>query len=816
LKKTLSLKEDTLLGGEGRPYSPLHLLLCYLLFFVSGFSSLVYEVVWSRMLVLVMGNTTLATTTILVSFMAGLSLGGYYWGSLVEKGSRSALFLFGALETGTGIAAIIISQVIWMIIPSELWIAQTAGMENFGQATIRLVLCFCILIIPTFLMGGTLAVIGRHLVAGEQDFGRTTAALYGINTAGALLGAFLSGFFLIHALGHNGSLILAACLNLLVGIISMGFGLRERKNFVPNGGSLASKNKKKGRPKSSKTLISLVLFGVGISGFCGIAYQILWTRWLILIIDNSVYSFTLILTAFLAGIALGSLLVAPCFRVLRNPIIMFAIVEISIGISAFFFPFFIHLKPKDPGLSYLKFLLITIPLGILPPTVLMGVAFPLGAQIYQSHKGLVGKSMGTAYSINTAGSVLGGVAACFVFIGQLGFQKSALILPGMNLAIGALIALTQVRGVLRYAFAGSTALLILMAIHIMPHDYFRQKYGELEPKSDLIYYKESLSTTATIFERPDQKRVLYLNGIPELDTSLLSVRTFKFMGALPGLLHRDPKNALMITFGAGITAGTASLFVDHLDCVDLAEQAREIAAYFRPLNDQVVEKKTTALYHDDARHYLHRNPEKYSIIISDATHPRVYDSGVLFTDEFYRLVQKRLSQDGIFLQWLPLHGLELKQYLGIIHTFSNVFSHTSIWCVDQGYSILLSTPQPLQIDLQAFQKKLLQKDIQKNLGQVGLDNPYRILSYFVMGEKKIQELLSGEDAIMTDNNPGHLFFPFHATFDNQYANWPKDNYLKLKANEETIVPFLENISDLEEKKNRLINIIQYFEAHEDL
>ncbi len=798
------------------PLSPLRKLFAYLLFFISGFCALVYEVVWSRMLVLVMGNTTLATTTILTAFMAGLSLGGLYWGSRVDKARRSPLFLFGCLETGVAISASVVSLIIRAIVPLEAWISHLSGSGSPLQVMTRFFLCFCVLIVPTFLMGGTLAVIGRHVISREGLFTKNTAILYGVNTAGSFAGAFLAGFFLIKLLGHSGSLLLAAALNLAVGIFAVWAGALEKKQDIPGKASLKTARgvgRKEKRPVGR--IVTLVLIALGISGFCAIAYQIIWTRLLILTIDNSVYSFTIILMGFLAGIALGSFMLAGCYRFVKSPILLFAVVEVGIGVSAFCFPFMIHTNPNVPDQVYLKFLISSLPLGILVPTVLMGIAFPVGARIYQQFKGDIGRSIGVVYAVNTAGCVLGGLSAGFILIGSLGFRNSILLLSGLNLTIGALIGFLSIGGKPRYTFVGVFVLFFVSAYIAMPSDYFPRKYATLDPGGDLIYYKESVSTTATVFERPDKNRALYLNGIPEVDTSYLSIRTFKLMGALPGLLHEKPEDALMITFGAGIAAGTAILFADHLDCVDLASQARDIAPYFETYNNRIIQNSGISLYSDDARHFLQTSRKRYSIIISDATHPRVYDSWVLFTQEFYRIVRNRLSENGIFLQWLPFHGLTTDQYLGIVRTFSDVFEHTSIWRVGQGYTLLLATPDVLEIDWQTFQKRVTAPDIRNDLKLVGLDNPFEMLSYFAMGEGNVKKMLSGSPSVMTDNSPAHLFFPFSSTFRDQYDRWPLANYEKVKAYEESVIPFLANISEDEATRKKVEGVFRYYKRRGD-
>ena len=571
------------------------------------------------MLVLVMGNTTLAASAILTAFMAGLSLGGVYWGRRVDKTSRSALLLFGCLEAGSGISALVVSKFIWLIVPLESYFPQIFDGGGFMQALIRFILCFCVLVVPTFLMGGTPAVIGKHMVSRGGRFGRHMAGLYGINTAGSFIGAFAAGFFLIRYFGHTGSLLTAAVLNCIVGIIAVWAGFRDKTPDTPRSilqSEETSPPTAEYRGLHGKTA-HLVLIGLGISGFCAIVYQILWTRLLILIIDNSVYSFTIILMGFLAGIALGSLVAVGCFRYVKNMLLLFALVEICIGVTAFCFPFFVRLKPYTPELSYLKFLLTTLPIGLFLPTLFMGIAFPIGAEIYRRHRGDVGKSIGFVYAVNTAGCVLGGMMAGFFLSDFLDFKKVCSFCPDSTL--------------------------------------------------------------------------------------------------------------------------------------------------------------------------------------------------VLFTHEFYRLVRSRLAENGIFLQWLPFHGLTTEQYLGIMRTFSSVFDHTSIWRVGQGYTLLLSSPQPLKIDFQSFLRKLAETKVQHDLRSAGLDNPFELLGFFAMGEETLRKMLAGSEMVMTDDSPAHLFFPFSATFKDQYNQWPLANYKKIKAFEESVVPFLYNISDSPVKRKQVENAVRYFE-----
>ncbi len=788
-------------------------MLPYILYFISGCVGLIYEVAWSRMLVLVMGNTTLATGAILAAFMAGLSLGSLFWGRFIESRAERSLAVFGLLEAGIGLAALALPVILPLLAPLEGSVSSLGRDVDAFRIPVRFLFCFSLLIWPTFLMGGTFAVIGRYTIQHPSRFGRDAAFLYGVNTAGAVLGAFLAGFLLIKSLGCMNSVRLAACLNFCVAAIVLLVYCRG----APSG---SSSPRAPGEPgprfdavrRPGRTEARMTLLCLGVSGFCALAWQVLWTRLLIPVVDNSVYSFTIVLMGFLLGMTLGSLLIAILARWIKKPTILFALVEIGVGVTAFLFPFFIHLTSVDRGIPYWKGLLIKLPLTLLAPTLLMGAAFPLGAWIYGNRIGMVGRGLGRVYAVNTLGGVLGAGAASIYMIPALGLRNSFLLLSCGAMAAGWAVLASHVRRAVAGAALAGLVLLALAGTKGMAGKFFAEKYGLLEEDSELIYYKEGLAAAAGIFQRPDGNRVLYLNGIAEVDASLLSVRTFKLLGSLPGLLHEDPSSALMVTFGAGVTAGASTLFADTVDCVDLADQARDISAFYSRMNHRVLEKKGVSIHVDDARHYLGNTDKRYDVIVSDATHPRTYDSWILFTREFYELVRGRLDAGGIFCQWLPFHGLPRERFEDILRTFSHVFPHTSVWRIGPAYCILLATPETLAIDFGDFYRKLSRKEVKRSLAGVGLDNPFAYLSCFSMGEETIRVITAGSTAILTDDSPAHVYFSPGASLDDQHRRWPEENYRLVQAHEESVTPFLTNRDVSEARWAKVLSVMRQYEA----
>ena len=781
----------------------------FILFFISGGIALLYEVVLSRLLVLVMGNTTLATSTILAAFMAGLGLGAYTWGRIVETRPNTALRIFGLLEIGVGLIAFAFPILYQMAGGMEVALFGYSDTQHEARLGLRFLFSFLWLLPPTFLLGGTLPAVGRHVIRHGRQFGRNTAWLYGLNTLGAVLGAFLTGFFLVRLWGHTTTLFMAAASNVVVGSIAVLIHHRYFKNqkSPPETGK-KSKKKQRTEIEPSAWAARIAIIALGLSGFCALAYEVIWTRLLVLVVDNSVYSFAVILMAILAGIALGSLILAPLLRKIMSVFTAFALVEILLGVSAFAFPFFIQLSPTPGPTEYIWFLLGKMPLVVLVPALFMGAAFPLAAEAYQARQKHVGRSLGAVYAANTLGAVLGAVAAGFWLVPLFGFRLSSLGLPAINLIAGFLLLVVSTK-TWRFVLAGVVVIgLAVAGWFVMPRDFFFQKYAQLESQGKLTFYDEGRSATVTIFQMPyNNTRLLYLNGIPELDDGKLSVATFRLMGTLPMLLHPEPKDALMVTFGAGITAGAAAIRAENVDCVDLVEQYHQIATYYAASNNDITNNPKFSMFIDDARHYLQTTKRKYDVIVSDATHPRSYDSWVLFTTSFYDTVKEHLNEGGIFCQWAPYHGLAPDQYQTILRTFQHSFPHTSVWSVGEAYSLLVATEKPLSIDFMELGKLLYQPNINKNLAVVGLDDIVEVLGHFIMGEDQLRKF-TGEGPIITDDSPAHLFFPVQATMREQYENWPEINFARIFEHRGSVIPYLTNVGKSEEDREKILYLIR--------
>ena len=281
----------------------------YSLFFISGISGLVYEIVWLRMLSRIMGVTIYATSTVLAAFMAGLALGSFLFGRLADR-RADWLRLYAGLELLIGCTALVIP----LVLTGSLSLYRTlhhlypsTGQSLALSALIRAPISFAALVIPTTLMGGTLPVLTAYLAKRENVFGRNFSLLYGLNTLGAVTGVFISGFITLGAFGERWTVLLGVAINFIVACCAYWFYNKEREVPPSSAAGKALTGAEGSVSPYSSEIRSVVLVAFAASGFTALSYEIIWTRQLILWLKTSIYAFSGMLCVFLVGTAVGSI-----------------------------------------------------------------------------------------------------------------------------------------------------------------------------------------------------------------------------------------------------------------------------------------------------------------------------------------------------------------------------------------------------------------------------------------------------------------------------------------------------------------------------
>ncbi|MGB3565419.1 MAG: fused MFS/spermidine synthase, partial [Thermoanaerobaculia bacterium] len=476
--------------------------LMFLLFFLSGISGLVYQIVWTRQLVLVFGNTLLATSSVLTAFMAGLAAGSYLLGKYIDARPWPLIKLYALLEAGIGGFALVFPLLLAAATPLYTGLYRVLEGNIVLLNLVRFAVCCGLIFIPTFMMGGTLPVLIKRFVERDRSLGHQTGFLYGLNTAGAMVGCLASGYFLLRTLGMQKTTWVAVGINLTVAAVAWALARGEDVTAEGETGAVGVDIEGGvGEPGASGATIRLVLVGIGLSGFCALAYEVFWTRMLNLFLNNNIYSFTAILATFLAGIALGSLLYTKFLSRVGRPVVLFAGIEIAIGLLSYATPFVFNLFHgtlffrQSEALTLAKTAVIMI-----APTVLMGIAVPLAVQICQRGPRREGTTVGTVYAVNTVGAILGAFAAGFVLIPGVGLHRGLIAVVSLNILAGFLPLISEARPARRPVWGGVLFGMVASMFLAAPATLFRGLYQKYQPTADILHYQEGKIANVVVYD----------------------------------------------------------------------------------------------------------------------------------------------------------------------------------------------------------------------------------------------------------------------------------------------------------------------------
>ena len=805
-------------------------LAILIIFFASGATGLIYEVIWTRMLTLVFGNTVFAVTTVLTSFMAGLALGSFYFGRRADEQTRP-LRTYAYLEAGIGIFALIFPIILILLNGVYVGIHRQIHAAFYPMSLIRFVLSFLVLLIPSTLMGATLPIISKFFVSRLENLGWDVGRLYSLNTFGAVVGTIAAGFFFVKWFGVNWTLRFSAVANLIIAGIALLLDKQWMEEWKNGGmeGTHPSNHPaiQPSNPPSSGLppfIVQLVLWAFAVSGFCALAYEVLWTRILVFFLGSTTYAFATMLSGFLFGIAAGSFIFAkiadlPYFREKpQHQVSILGIVQIFIGLSAIaLLPAFSELYAIRLGLPAGRFWsFISCVVVMILPTILMGASFPLVTRIYTLNLNKLGRSIGNVYSINTVGAIFGSFVAGFILIPLIGIQKSVVLIASVNTIVGCILIVLnpQTKRQFRLPAIVSAALIIILSNLFIPTGKpivlksaifkYQNPGGKLLPGDS---YKEGVDATVTAIVDADGVRRLYVDTNQAAEDSRWDSPSHRVIAHLPLLLHPRPQRALIVGFGMGVTSYSATQHGVTVDAVELSPGVVNANKYFTHVNGNILENPLVNLAVDDGRNYILTTENRYDMISTGIIHPLVSSgSSSIYSEDFYELCKGILTQDGIMCQWVPLHRLPEEYYKMIIRTFIKVFPHTTLWykCTPD-FAILIGTPEKLRIDFSNFIARAQIPSIREGLAYDDLDG-MSLLDSFMMSEETVGKYV-GEGPIHTDDRPRLEFFgaiPPDTT---------SQNILSMVKFRESVKPFLINIGYTPEEAVVIRNLLDtYFNA----
>ncbi len=750
------------------------LVLC--LFFLSGASALVYEVVWSRLLTFVFGGTAFAIATVLAAYMAGLAIGSWTFGRRIDKGGHP-IIVYALLEGGIALWALVLPAILTALNGFYGVLYQSLNPGPSVLALIRFLICFLVLLVPTILMGGTLPVLSRLLVGGRKSLGLKTGILYGTNTIGAVAGTAAAGFFLIPNLGMQLSTWVAIAFNVAVTILA--FGLRPLLPYEEPSSKPVAAPEPEPVPADHR-LKKIVLFVYASSGFAALTYEVAWTKVLSGALGTTTYAFSAMLTTFLLGLALGAFIMARLAD-RHNPVLLLAWSQLGVAVLGLlalpvfgnlpylFIEAYRQLGPSWQAQTLAKFALCAV--TMLPPTLLMGGAFPLVARIYADAMGKLGRQVGTLYSSNTLGAILGSFSAGFILIPLVGRQGTILTAAAVNIVSASLLYWTIGRTLSGRAriVAALTALAILPALYFgsRPWDPYVMSSGAYvyaetyarEPDlrksfhdSRLLYYEEDTEAIIAVY-RAQHVLSLRTNGKVEASSSG-DMLTQKLISHLPLLHHPNPADVLMIGLASGISLGSALAYpqVQQADCVEMLEGMTNVTDFFRKYNHDCMNDPRTRLIINDGRNHLALSDRTYDIIISQPSNPWIAGIGSLFTREFFAIGARRLKPDGIFCQWVQMYQMSREDFGSVVKTFHEAWPHMSIWMGSPGDIVLLGSRVPLELDYRKLSSDLSIESVTADLQQVGVRDVFGFLQSYIGGDDAAAALTRGAGRTITDDN----------------------------------------------------------------
>lgn len=695
----------------------------YLALAVSGFSALLYESTWGRMLQRVFGVSDLAVATVLAAFFLGLGLGSLAASRRAARLARPWV-TYAALEFAIGAYALLSLILIPRVHDLYAWIGSDKSFE--ALTIIRLVLALTILLPPTCLMGATLPVVVAALSRREQHWQTSATRLYFFNTAGAVLGAGATGLWLVPEYGTRAAVAIAAFGSLLAGAIVLRIwrGTDGATAAPADAGSV-----EEAEVAETRATPRLAMRLAAAAGFTALAGEVLWTRVLRIILQGTTQAFAAMLVNYLAGIAIGSLAAERIARRAAHPLRAFAVAQIAVAFASVMAMLMTPQLPRLIGIlrgtaelsPHEPWIILAVSAVLLFPVALVvGASIPLAWRVAGGGGRHAADHSGKVLAANTLGGLVGSLAAGFLLVPTFGVELAILIVLIVNLAIAgvALRASVAESGNWRLAAGAAPLLLGVLVCLCRPSiDLPFLLLGRFRPADAVIqgpgknwnetirYLREGRNTTVTITQG-EETYLLCNDGRRE---SGVSVREPYFgselalLGALPTLFAAQKERAMVVGLGAGHT--TTMLLAggwQRVDVVELEEAVVEAARALHelrgkpfPLDDTV----HTRLIVDDARAQLALAPSaSYDAVVSQPSHPWLAGSSALYTDEFFGEVRRALRPGGVFALWVNLFRMDVPHLRSVIATLLHVFGHLQAFVVDLYNFVLCAGDAPQTID----------------------------------------------------------------------------------------------------------------------
>jgi spermidine synthase len=764
---------------------PKLLLVMGVVFFFSGFSSLIYEVVWMRRLSLFFGSDVYSAALTLGAFMGGLTLGSLLAARYADH-LKKPLVWYGLLEISIGLYALFFPNFLNMFSGEYRRIYQSFfSTAPWIYNSFRILVASVTLLIPTTMMGSTLPLVVKRF-AQQRGIGKYSGFFYSINTFGALAGVLGVGFLLLPNLGIRTTTLFACCINVVIGTLALAFGLfSSDKTEVVESPTVISPASEAIEPEHDPSLVRAGLIGIGLSGLAALALEVVWMRILTQSFSGAVYSFSIMLSCFLFGIYFGSKKVAGVIDGRSDPMRLFGFLELSIGLMVALLGILTYFVPRF--FSNLLWLLTAISKGhfgfactaaefavsgflIAIPTILMGATFPVAVKICTPTIDSIGRGTARVYAANTAGAIVGSLLGGLILLPAFGNRISLLVIAGIFTVTGLYLlyrAANRGWATLRdpqiVTVVGLFAAFVVITL-LLPRQIVTNFYYAGNEKANVIYHAEGIAHTIDIIKTDKNVTIMQVNGTLEADTTYSQRRHFILKAHLPLLLHPNPHQVAVVGLGLGITLSATNRHpgLDQIQLIELSPEMVKAQGHLEDVSGGVLRSPKVKLRIDDGRNFMAMSDQQFDMITADPIHPRVSGVGYLYTREYYEALKQRLRPDGVVCQWMPMYRISKKSFDVAFRTFVSVFPNASFWYV-RGHGLFVATQDNFSVDYKNLEQRIEDPVIQADLASINIRNAAQFMSYMLMGPDQIRTYLEANPGpLNTDDN---AYLEYHTPFE---------------------------------------------------
>jgi spermidine synthase len=697
----------------------------------SGCAALIYEIVWFQWVELIIGSSAISLGVLLATFMGGMCIGSLLLPRVVAR-RHHPVRVYAVIEFAIGALGILLL----LVMPAVSGLYAAIALQGIPGLLLRVVISAVLLLPPTILMGATLPAIARWMDSSAVGVSRL-GNIYAANIGGAMFGCLLAGFYLLRVYDTAAATYVAAAINGTVALVAALLAARASYH-------LPSENLR-AAPSASAPDARWVYIAIALSGLTALGAEVTWTRILALLFGASVYTFSLILAVFLLGLGLGSRAGSYLVRHVNDPRIALGkcqvLLVVGIAWSAFMIggslPYWPVYPPMAPS-PWFNFQvdLVSCMVAVLPAALCWGASFPLAiAAVARGDD--AGPATAAVYAANTIGAIVGALGFAMLVFPWLGPQRAQQLL----IAFSCVAALVMLAPALRASRAAGSAppvvpavavaavallgVLLIASVPDVPDKLIA--YGRrmlLSEDAKILYHGNGRVSSIAVTEL-GEVRSFHVSGKSEASTALSDMRLERMLGHLAALQHPKPRSVLIVGFGAGITAGTFTLYPE-IERIVICEIEPiippNIGHFFKTQNYDVLHDPRVTVVYDDARHYMLTAREKFDIITSDPIHPWVKGAAALYTQEYFELEKKRLNPGGVVTQWVPLYESTTAAVQSEIATFLKVFPDGVVWSNElrgRGSDAVLSAQAtPATVDIDALKTRLGRPDYSRVLNSL--------------------------------------------------------------------------------------------------